>query len=86
MEFEEIIDFLEENKSDKNISGMKMFKINSNKIYGIKMDVLRKLAKKQERTIKQLYNYGNMDIMNQEYLQQQLKKQIKWMKNNQMNG
>ena len=61
MEFEEIIDFLEENKSDKNISGMKMFKIDSNKIYGIKMDVLRKLAKKIGKNHKialQLWKHG----------------------------
>ena len=61
MEFEEIIDFLEENKSDKNISGMKMFKIDSNKLYGIKMDVLRKLAKKIGKNHKialQLWKHG----------------------------
>ena len=46
MDFEEIIEFLEENKNEKNIKGMERFKIDSDKIYGIKMDVLRKLAKK----------------------------------------
>ena len=46
MEFDEIIEFFEENKNVKNIKGMEKFKIDSDKIYGIKMDVLRKLAKK----------------------------------------
>ena len=46
MEFEEIIDFFEENQNKDNIAGMNKFKIDSDKIYGIKMDVLRKLAKK----------------------------------------
>ena len=46
MDFEEIIDFFEENQNKDNIAGMNRFKINSDKIYGIKMDVLRKLAKK----------------------------------------
>ena len=46
MEFEEIIDFFEENQNKENIAGMNRFKIDSDKIYGIKMDVLRKLAKK----------------------------------------
>ena len=46
MEFEEIIQYFEENKNEKNIAGMKKFGIDSDKIYGIKMDAIRKMAKK----------------------------------------
>ena len=45
MNFEMIMDFFEENKNENNISGMSKFGISTDKIYGIKMDSLRKLSK-----------------------------------------
>jgi len=46
MELEEIIQFFEENKNENNIAGMDRFGIDCDKVYGIKMDAIRKLAKK----------------------------------------
>ncbi len=45
MKIEEVIKVLEDNKNIKNIEGMARFGINPEKAYGIRMPVLRKIAK-----------------------------------------
>lgn len=46
MDFEEIIKFFNENHDENNLKTMKRLKAGSSKTYGIKMPVLRKLAKR----------------------------------------
>lgn len=68
MDFEEIIKFFNENHDENNLKTMKRLKAGSSKTYGIKMPVLRKLAKDIELIINYQSNYGIMDIMIHGYL------------------
>lgn len=64
MDFEEIIKFFNENHDENNLKTMKRLKAGSSKTYGIKMPVLRKLAKDigtdHKLSIK-LWNHGYHD-------------------------
>ncbi len=64
MEFEEVIEFFEKNFDENNLKTMKRLKAGSAKTYGIKMPVLRKLAKEigtdHELAIK-LWSHGYHD-------------------------
>ena len=61
MDLNEIINFFEDNVDEKNLETMARLKVGSDKKYGIKMPVLRKLAKeigKDHELALELWNHG----------------------------
>ena len=61
MEFENIINFFESNRDEENIKTMNRLKAGSDKKYGIRMPILRKLAKeigKNHDLALELWNHG----------------------------
>lgn len=64
MTFEEIISYLEENKSETNIEGMKRFGIYAENAYGMSAPILKSLAKKIGKNhplALKLWDYGYHD-------------------------
>ena len=67
MDFEDIIDFFEENKNQRNIESQNRLKVGNVNKYGIKGPVLRKLAKeigKNHDLALELWEHGFLASLN----------------------